>query len=65
MVVAPGPGRMIDSFLSTPDAESLPLYSIILKLACVCLSYAYHMYGYHHQVTLSLAERPEESKATR
>jgi hypothetical protein len=33
MVVAPG--RMIDSFLSIPDAESLPLYSMVLKLACV------------------------------
>jgi hypothetical protein len=35
MVVAPG--RMIDSFLSIPDAESLPLYSMVLKLACVCV----------------------------
>jgi hypothetical protein len=34
MVVAPG--RMIDSFLSIPDAESLPLYRMVLKLACVC-----------------------------
>jgi hypothetical protein len=33
MVVAPG--RMIDSFLSIPDAESLPLYRVVLKLACV------------------------------
>ena len=33
MVVAPG--RMIDSFLSIPDAESLPLYRMVLKLACV------------------------------
>ena len=36
MVVAPG--RMIDSFLSIPDAESLPLYRMVLKLACVCVS---------------------------
>ncbi len=35
MVVAPG--RMIDSFLSIPDAESLPLYLMVLKLACVCV----------------------------
>jgi hypothetical protein len=35
MVVAPG--RMIDSFLSIPDAESLPLYRMVLKLACVCV----------------------------
>jgi hypothetical protein len=34
MVVAPG--RMIVSFLSIPDAESLPLYRMVLKLACVC-----------------------------
>ncbi len=34
MVVAPG--RMIDSFLSIPYAESLPLYRMVLKLACVC-----------------------------
>ncbi len=26
---------MIDSFLSIPDAESLPLYRMVLKLACV------------------------------
>ncbi len=32
MVVAPG--RIIDSFLSIPDAESLPLYRMVLKLAC-------------------------------
>ncbi len=36
MVVAPG--RMIDSFLSIPDAESLPLYRMVLKLACVCVA---------------------------
>ena len=37
MVVAPvSPVRMIDSFLSIPDAESLPLYRMVLKLACVC-----------------------------
>jgi hypothetical protein len=34
MIVAPG--RMIDSFLSIPEAESLPLYRMVLKLACVC-----------------------------
>jgi hypothetical protein len=34
MVVAPG--RMIDCFLFIPDAESLPLYRMVLKLACVC-----------------------------
>jgi hypothetical protein len=34
MVVAPG--RMIGSFLSIPDAESLPLYRMVLKLACAC-----------------------------
>jgi hypothetical protein len=34
MVVAPG--RMIDSFLSIPDAESLPIYRMVLRLACVC-----------------------------
>ncbi len=28
--------RMIDSFLSIPNAESLPLYRMVLKLACVC-----------------------------
>ena len=37
MVVAPG--RMIDSFLSIPDAESLPLYRMVLKLACVIAPY--------------------------
>jgi hypothetical protein len=26
---------LIDSFLSIPDAESLPLYRMVLKLACV------------------------------
>ncbi len=36
MVVAPG--RMIDRFLSIPDAESLPLYRMVLKLACVCVN---------------------------
>jgi hypothetical protein len=30
------PGRMIDNFLSIPEAESLPLYRMVLKLACVC-----------------------------
>jgi hypothetical protein len=35
MVVAPG--RMIDSFLSILDAEYLPLYRMVLKLACVCV----------------------------
>jgi fumarate reductase subunit D len=37
-VVAPA-GRMIDNFLlvAIPDAESLPLYHMVLvKLACVC-----------------------------
>ncbi len=29
------PGRMIDSFLSIPDAEPLPFYRMVLKLACV------------------------------
>jgi hypothetical protein len=29
---------MIDSFLSIPDAESLPLYRMVLKLACVCVN---------------------------
>jgi hypothetical protein len=33
MVVAPR--RMIDSFLSIPDAESLSLYRMVSKLACV------------------------------
>jgi hypothetical protein len=36
MLVAPG--RMIDCFLSIPeppDAESLPVYRMVLKLACV------------------------------
>ncbi len=32
------PGRMIDSFLSIPDAEPLPLYRMVLKRACVCVS---------------------------
>jgi hypothetical protein len=32
MVVAPG--QMIDRFLSIPDAESLPLYRMVLKLVC-------------------------------
>ena len=40
MVVAPG--RMIDSFLSIPDAESLPLYRMVLKLACVCVELTEH-----------------------
>ncbi len=43
MVVAPG--RMIDSFLSIPDAESLPLYRMVLKLACVCVC-GYAMRGH-------------------
>ena len=29
------PGRMIDNFLLIPDAESLHLYLMVLKLACV------------------------------
>jgi hypothetical protein len=29
------PGRMIDNILPIPDAESLPLYRMALKLACV------------------------------
>ncbi len=32
MVVAPG--RMLDNFLPFPDAEPLPLYRMVLKLAC-------------------------------
>jgi hypothetical protein len=32
------PGQMIGSFLSIPDAESLPLYRMVLKLACVGIS---------------------------
>jgi hypothetical protein len=32
-VVVPGP--MVDNFLPTTDVESLPLYSMVLKLACV------------------------------
>ena len=43
MVVAPG--RMIDSFLSIPDAESLPLYRMVLKLACVKETYG-QTHGY-------------------
>ena len=35
IVVAPG--RMLDIFLSSPDAESLPSYRMVLKLACVCV----------------------------
>ncbi len=35
-VVAPAPGLMIDNFLPIPDAESLPLYRMVLKLARVC-----------------------------
>ncbi len=35
MVVAPG--RMIDNVLSIPDAESLPLYRMVLTLACVVI----------------------------
>ncbi len=46
------PGRMIDSFLSFPDAESLPLYRMVLKLACVQRVYcnpfpAKPLYGSH------------------
>ena len=48
MVVAPG--RMIDSFLSIPDAESLPLYRMVLKLACVCV--------YTHERTLVCRRLP-------
>ena len=43
MVVAPG--RMIDSFLSIPDAESLPLYRMVLKLASVCVHNREHAPG--------------------
>jgi hypothetical protein len=32
---------MIDSFLSIPDAESLPLYRMVLKLACVLWAQGY------------------------
>jgi hypothetical protein len=32
---------MIDSFLSIPDAESLPLYRMVLKLACVLVHTKY------------------------
>ncbi len=28
---------MIDNILPSPDAESLPLYRMVLKLACVCV----------------------------
>jgi hypothetical protein len=31
------PGRMIDNFQPIPNAESLPLYRMVLKLACVCV----------------------------
>jgi hypothetical protein len=31
----------------------------------ICLSHVYHMYGYHQQVTLSLAEHPQASEATK
>jgi hypothetical protein len=30
------PGRMLGNFLPIYDAESLPLYRMVLKLACVC-----------------------------
>jgi hypothetical protein len=30
----------IDSLISIPDAESLPLYRVVLKLACVCAARA-------------------------
>jgi hypothetical protein len=33
---------MIDSFLSIPDAESLPLYRMVLTLACVCVDLTEH-----------------------
>jgi hypothetical protein len=33
------PRRMIDNFLPIPDAESLPLYRMVLKPACVCAYY--------------------------
>jgi hypothetical protein len=29
------PGRMVDNFLPIPNAESLPLYRMVLKLVCV------------------------------
>ncbi len=32
-----GLGRMMDNFLSMPGAESPPFYSMVIKLACVCL----------------------------
>jgi hypothetical protein len=35
-------GRRIDNFLHTPDAESLPLYRMVLKLACVQISVHWH-----------------------
>jgi hypothetical protein len=31
------PGRKIDSVLPIPEAESLPLYRVVLKLAYVCV----------------------------
>ncbi len=49
MIVAPG--RMIDSFLSIPDAESLPLYRMVLKLACV---YSWFVLGLHYDCNYTL-----------
>jgi hypothetical protein len=37
--VVVAPGRMIDSFLSIPDAKSLRSYRMVLKLACVCVTH--------------------------
>ncbi len=47
------PGRMIDNFLPISDAESLHLYSMVLKLACVCVHvhFAHMEMGYIRTIT--------------
>ncbi len=77
MVVAPG--RMIDSFLSIPDAESLPLYRMALNIikASLCVCGPGMLATRHHDHTAAAAsaetlaaaghapELPRGSKPTR
>ncbi len=44
---------MIDNSLPIPDAESLPLYRMVLKLVCVCACVSGYMI--FHLISLSLS----------
>jgi hypothetical protein len=44
----------IDSFLSIPEAESLPLYRMVLKLASVINMFLFQSYILNNQFMLKL-----------